>query len=495
MDTQHQTTPSGHVSRTCRRCGWPFPNPHPSSKHRRTHNRICGTIEGYTNLIDIHSDAVSDDDHHSDSDDQETEKTPSPNIEKRIIKESGSSAGGIEERSNRSEDDRFSDAVTEFSDTGISPRVISEVRFEEHSIPLVKDTDGSHKDKIIDQMELSDNKDQGEDVYTLSVPNDIPLVDKAETLIEDFKDHKTMYSNVSRADKQTDMLDIFEVKTVQQNVHESQTSDSAFVPTVVIEESKVAKTRPLEISKTVPESADNLSEAEASRDKHLVETLGQRMPAEIKAAEVDHSVVSDSKDSVKVGTSETVVNEGGGKLLTGQDCGVDASFDSSSRNSLEGNWGSVSEVSDVFGKSEISDDRSRVGRSDAFEGASLVESEQENIEQSASEIKEVKVQKSQPSKSEAIAKVTNWSTSGHIATAPLRKLISEAPSSNPKPLPNMIKKDEEASKPGKSTLTQSPKVNQETSSVENSGEGKNDKKSKGIAWWVKFMCCSMPIKR
>ncbi|XP_074306805.1 uncharacterized protein LOC141642044 isoform X2 [Silene latifolia] len=31
----------------CHKCGWPFPNVHPSSKHRRAHKRVCGTIEGY----------------------------------------------------------------------------------------------------------------------------------------------------------------------------------------------------------------------------------------------------------------------------------------------------------------------------------------------------------------------------------------------------------------------------------------------------------------
>jgi len=31
----------------CHKCGWPFPNPHPSAKHRRAHKKICGTIEGY----------------------------------------------------------------------------------------------------------------------------------------------------------------------------------------------------------------------------------------------------------------------------------------------------------------------------------------------------------------------------------------------------------------------------------------------------------------
>ena len=45
---------AGHESHgvyLCHKCGWPFPNPHPSAKHRRSHKKICGTIEGYK-LVD-----------------------------------------------------------------------------------------------------------------------------------------------------------------------------------------------------------------------------------------------------------------------------------------------------------------------------------------------------------------------------------------------------------------------------------------------------------
>ncbi|KAK9072487.1 hypothetical protein SSX86_008921 [Deinandra increscens subsp. villosa] len=113
MDVQDQTThttPSGHESHgvhLCHRCGWPFPNPHPSARHRRAHKKICGTIEGYTNLIG--SEVVSDDeDHPEDYDDKE--KTPSPKIGENAIRGSFS----------RSEDEMFTDAVTEFADNATS---------------------------------------------------------------------------------------------------------------------------------------------------------------------------------------------------------------------------------------------------------------------------------------------------------------------------------------------------------------------------------------
>ena len=56
----------------CRKCGWPFPNSHPSPRHRRAHKKICGSIEGYK-LVGSAQLSVSDDDQHSDDD----PKTPS----------------------------------------------------------------------------------------------------------------------------------------------------------------------------------------------------------------------------------------------------------------------------------------------------------------------------------------------------------------------------------------------------------------------------------
>uniref|UniRef100_A0A5B7A6Z5 C2H2-type domain-containing protein n=1 Tax=Davidia involucrata TaxID=16924 RepID=A0A5B7A6Z5_DAVIN len=127
MDSEdhRKNSPSGHESHgvhVCHKCGWPFPNPHPSAKHRRAHKRICGTIEGYK-LIDSEEYThltLSDDEQLSDED----KRTPSPKIENRSIKEI--SSGGFGERSNRSEYEVFSDAVAEFSDSGFNPG------FEEH---------------------------------------------------------------------------------------------------------------------------------------------------------------------------------------------------------------------------------------------------------------------------------------------------------------------------------------------------------------------------
>lgn len=57
----------------CHKCGWPFPNPHPSARHRRAHKKVCGNVEGYkldndaqdkTHLMDdSDGEHVSDDEH------------------------------------------------------------------------------------------------------------------------------------------------------------------------------------------------------------------------------------------------------------------------------------------------------------------------------------------------------------------------------------------------------------------------------------------------
>ncbi|KAK3204678.1 hypothetical protein Dsin_018724 [Dipteronia sinensis] len=107
---------SGHESHgvhLCNKCGWPFPNPHPSARHRRAHKKICGTVEGYKLLASQEDSAAnSDEDHLSDED----LKTPSPKPAEKFVTEKRCD-GKSGQRSNKSEDEFFSDAVTEFTDT------------------------------------------------------------------------------------------------------------------------------------------------------------------------------------------------------------------------------------------------------------------------------------------------------------------------------------------------------------------------------------------
>ncbi|KAA0067642.1 titin-like protein isoform X2 [Cucumis melo var. makuwa] len=99
-----------HGVHVCNKCGWPFPNPHPSAKHRRAHKRVCGTIEGFK-LVESEANAlltvVSDDD--------VDHKISSP---KALGGRCGDdSVDGMKTKSKESEDEVFSDAVAEFSES------------------------------------------------------------------------------------------------------------------------------------------------------------------------------------------------------------------------------------------------------------------------------------------------------------------------------------------------------------------------------------------
>ncbi|XP_010450089.1 PREDICTED: uncharacterized protein LOC104732251 [Camelina sativa] len=98
----HCNSPGGlgggcNKSHVCTKCGWSYPNPHPSAKNRRAHKKICGTIKGFE-IFD--SDKAKHDLHFPDD-----QKTPSP----RVVGKGDERIGDV------SEEDVFTDAVCEFS--------------------------------------------------------------------------------------------------------------------------------------------------------------------------------------------------------------------------------------------------------------------------------------------------------------------------------------------------------------------------------------------
>ncbi|KAK6279329.1 hypothetical protein POUND7_019596 [Theobroma cacao] len=122
MDSQDQgkNHSSGHESHgvhLCHKCGWPFPNQHPSARHRRAHKKICGNIEGYklVDSGDITLSTASDDEALSDEDHQSPIAQVPKVLESDSLKKSISGIGAM---SNRSEDEVFSDAAMEFHDGG-----------------------------------------------------------------------------------------------------------------------------------------------------------------------------------------------------------------------------------------------------------------------------------------------------------------------------------------------------------------------------------------
>ncbi|GKA60762.1 gag/pol polyprotein [Tanacetum coccineum] len=132
-----QHTDEGRRVHLCTKCGWPFSNPYPSPKHRRSHKKHCGTIEGYTVLIG--AEAVSDDDHHGD-----TDKEKSPN--------NGTSQGGSVKES------LDKDLFYTFSDDEIGEAKKSTL--DEAESPSAKKTDhAAKKDEAVHYKEgIEDGK-------------------------------------------------------------------------------------------------------------------------------------------------------------------------------------------------------------------------------------------------------------------------------------------------------------------------------------------------
>lgn len=73
--TENHHAKESHGAWVCHRCGWTYPNPHPSAKHRRNHRKHCGKIEGFTLIASGDretqggsSDEESTDDEHKPTD-------------------------------------------------------------------------------------------------------------------------------------------------------------------------------------------------------------------------------------------------------------------------------------------------------------------------------------------------------------------------------------------------------------------------------------------
>ncbi|XP_074306881.1 uncharacterized protein LOC141642095 isoform X2 [Silene latifolia] len=106
----------------CHKCGWPFPKAHPSSKHRKAHKRVCGTIEGYRLDNGVRDETRLDGDVVEPSSDDDV-KSPSEKVAERTISRRASS--GVSSKlsgSTISEDDVFTDAGTQISESSVTLR-------------------------------------------------------------------------------------------------------------------------------------------------------------------------------------------------------------------------------------------------------------------------------------------------------------------------------------------------------------------------------------
>ncbi|KAJ7957278.1 Zinc finger, C2H [Quillaja saponaria] len=181
MDNQDQrkTHTAGHESHgvhVCHKCGWPFPNQHPSARHRRAHKKICGTIEGYK-LVDsqanIHLNS-SDDEHLSDEDsnvpivsqvtDKSGDSTKIENFE--VLRSTTNDFGTLDLQGPTS-------SSANISLEGASQEKLNQLP---SSSDLVKN--------------LQEKAEGNENVCVLSVPDDIPADAHPEITVEGFKDHE-----------------------------------------------------------------------------------------------------------------------------------------------------------------------------------------------------------------------------------------------------------------------------------------------------------------
>ncbi|CAN7057942.1 unnamed protein product, partial [Brassica rapa subsp. trilocularis] len=105
-------------SHVCTKCGWSYPNAHPSAKNRRSHKKICGTIKGFEILdsempnqnLDLQEDPSLDDE----------QKLPSKDIcdlDEYVEKVLHILGPRVAEKADEKigEEDVFADAVSEFS--------------------------------------------------------------------------------------------------------------------------------------------------------------------------------------------------------------------------------------------------------------------------------------------------------------------------------------------------------------------------------------------
>ncbi|KAL8048597.1 hypothetical protein ABFX02_07G076400 [Erythranthe guttata] len=310
MDTQsHKTaaTSTGHEVHICSRCKWPFPNPHPSAKHRRAHKRVCGTVEGYKL---IHSEeeeeehdrhlSISDDEHASDSENH----TPSPNLVKKKAEDfaSGDGAGA---KSNRSEDDVFSDAVTEFSDSGISPSLVERLVIEEK---LLEDDDPI---KTAENPDITEQVNDPTRIVEMNLQPDIIKSDVSrEIAVEtqsvnesDIQREEDKLASITLESEKGEVVSVSEPALTAVVQHESL--DALVTPKSIPTET-VCENAPLEVKqvsvdedKTTIEFKKDVDRVEEKPNSVILETANENGEAGGSA------VVSDAKISQELSKTES----------------------------------------------------------------------------------------------------------------------------------------------------------------------------------------------
>ncbi|KAG6582107.1 hypothetical protein SDJN03_22109, partial [Cucurbita argyrosperma subsp. sororia] len=144
---QRQKSHGVHV---CNKCGWHFPNPHPSAKRRRAHKRVCGTIEGFK-LVESEANTLV-----TVSDDDGDHKTSSSKVLGGCYSDKG--VDGTKTKSKASEDEMFSDAVAEFSEEVRPNKSMGDALDPVSTSKMVMEDEMSSSRTLKDREVLADNR-------------------------------------------------------------------------------------------------------------------------------------------------------------------------------------------------------------------------------------------------------------------------------------------------------------------------------------------------
>ncbi|CAL0306327.1 unnamed protein product [Lupinus luteus] len=302
MDNQlyqrtHTPGNENHGVHVCNKCGWSYPNPHPSAKHRRAHKKICGTIEAPNNL--------------------DTGKIEKGNdgIGERLVRL-------------RSEDEVFSDAVSDFSDIGLSPgtkeplkqdsldsdvgllivKSSDDCRIQNHSILKFEsveagntlDLQGQLSDSIVDTLPSSiADSETGESTFVHSndffdLSSDSPPC-KAEALADVFIENKinagetvTDCSSIIVA-KETNLIAKDKIKSEEDVVQNVDSSDNIVDETCGV--SGIAFSGAISLDRQVADEAVSLME------KNSAELLSMQahedLPLELNSVEITNALRND----------------------------------------------------------------------------------------------------------------------------------------------------------------------------------------------------------
>ncbi|XP_037497154.1 uncharacterized protein LOC105639104 isoform X3 [Jatropha curcas] len=293
-DTQGHESHGVHV---CHKCGWPFPNPHPSARHRRAHKKICGTIEGYK-LVDSEGSAhsiVSDDEHLSDEDHKTPATIPSLSNSGDSSQLQNSEQGSYLSGSAQESQDHVSSATADFRE-----RALTDFRTEGSVYKPSDDEGGSTYDKNPVQLEAQSDASQGNNEKTANSG--------------DLTEADTKGNGETQTNKKNDGDYLAEIRTSENEETELDR------PLLNVKDS--ASDNVSEASETLPKSG----ETDITSDPAIAAGVGQlkESPKDELDSEINLSVLSPELESVEhlnTSTGTVEINKGDALVMASASSG------------------------------------------------------------------------------------------------------------------------------------------------------------------------------